>query len=150
MMFALMKSGEIQKYPYTRQELALNNPNVSFPRNMTPAELAEWGMVHVVAKGQPFSDHTKNVTEGTPVLQDSKWVQVWSVTDATVEEIERRTEQKAASVRSERNSKLAASDWTQLADSTADKAAWATYRQALRDATEQSGFPWTIDWPTQP
>jgi hypothetical protein len=57
---------------------------------------------------------------------------------------------QATQVRAERNSKLAASDWTQLADSTADKAAWATYRQALRDITTQAGFPWTIDWPVQP
>lgn len=28
---------------------------------------------------------------------------------------------------------LVESDWTQLPDTPADKAAWATYRQALRD-----------------
>lgn len=27
---------------------------------------------------------------------------------------------------------------------------WATYRQALRDVTTQSGFPWTITWPEMP
>jgi hypothetical protein len=58
--------------------------------------------------------------------------------------------EQAAAVRAERNEKLAASDWTQLADSTADKGAWATYRQALRDITAQAGFPWAITWPTQP
>ena len=58
--------------------------------------------------------------------------------------------ERASSVRDERNQKLAACDWTQIADSTADKAVWATYRQALRDVTKQSGFPWTITWPTQP
>lgn len=58
--------------------------------------------------------------------------------------------EQAKSVRDSRNTKLTESDWTQIADSTADKAAWATYRQALRDITAQAGFPWTIDWPTQP
>ena len=57
---------------------------------------------------------------------------------------------KAAEVRSERNAKLAATDWTQVADSSVDKTAWATYRQALRDVPAQTGFPWTITWPTQP
>jgi hypothetical protein len=57
---------------------------------------------------------------------------------------------QAANVRAERNAKLAASDWTQLADSTADKAVWAEYRQALRDITGQEGFPWTVEWPVQP
>jgi hypothetical protein len=53
-------------------------------------------------------------------------------------------------VRDERNERLSTCDWTQLADSTADKTAWATYRQALRDVPSQTDFPWTIDWPTQP
>lgn len=59
-------------------------------------------------------------------------------------------DRKAVEVRAERNIKLSETDWTQIADSTADKTAWATYRQALRDITGQVGFPWTITWPTQP
>ena len=31
-----------------------------------------------------------------------------------------------------------------------DKAAWAAYRQALRDISKQSGFPWTVAWPVAP
>ena len=58
--------------------------------------------------------------------------------------------EQAKSVRTSRSEKLKDSDWTQLADSTADKDAWAAYRQALRDVTAQQGFPWTIDWPVQP
>lgn len=58
--------------------------------------------------------------------------------------------EQAANVRRQRNDKLKDCDWTQIADSTADKTAWATYRQALRDITAQSGFPWTITWPDAP
>ena len=58
--------------------------------------------------------------------------------------------EQAQSVRNSRTQMLKDSDWTQIADSTADKAAWAAYRQALRDITAQAGFPWTIDWPKQP
>jgi hypothetical protein len=57
---------------------------------------------------------------------------------------------QAKNVRADRTKRLADSDWTQIADSTADRAAWAVYRQALRDVTAQAGFPWTINWPTQP
>jgi hypothetical protein len=57
---------------------------------------------------------------------------------------------KAAVIRNQRNTKLSESDWTQVADAPVNKAAWATYRQALRDVTAQAGFPWTIDWPTIP
>ena len=58
--------------------------------------------------------------------------------------------EQAKSVRDSRNTKLTDCDWTQIADSTADKTAWATYRQALRDVPSQAGFPWTVTWPTQP
>ena len=58
--------------------------------------------------------------------------------------------EQAKSVRATRGEKLADSDWTQVADAPVDKAVWATYRQALRDVTAQSGFPWTITWPESP
>ena len=58
--------------------------------------------------------------------------------------------EQAKSVRTSRNDKLKECDWTQVADATVDKATWATYRQALRDITGQTGFPWTITWPDAP
>lgn len=58
--------------------------------------------------------------------------------------------EQSASVRTSRNDKLAACDWTQIADSTADKPTWATYRQSLRDVTAQDGFPWNVTWPEAP
>jgi len=51
-----------------------------------------------------------------------------------------------AHIRNARNAKLAASDWTQLPDAPVDSAAWATYRQALRDITTQAD-PFNIVWP---
>lgn len=57
---------------------------------------------------------------------------------------------KAEKIRAERNKRLSESDWTQLADSTADKTAWATYRQALRDIPNQSDFPESVVWPQKP
>jgi hypothetical protein len=56
----------------------------------------------------------------------------------------------AAEIRTERDAKLTESDWTQVVDAPVDQAAWATYRQALRDIPEQAGFPNTINWPTEP
>ncbi len=58
--------------------------------------------------------------------------------------------EQAKSVRQQRTEKLKDSDWTQVADAPVDQAAWAEYRQSLRDVTTQAGFPWTIEWPTQP
>lgn len=56
----------------------------------------------------------------------------------------------ADQVRFSRNALLSATDWTQVADAPVDQAAWATYRQALRDITSQAGFPHEVVWPVKP
>jgi hypothetical protein len=59
-------------------------------------------------------------------------------------------EKASAGTRAERDRLLAASDWTQVKDATVDQAAWAAYRQALRDLPQQSGFPQNVVWPSKP
>lgn len=56
----------------------------------------------------------------------------------------------AADIRTERDAKLTQSDWTQVADAPVNQAAWATYRQALRDIPSQAGFPNEVVWPIKP
>ena len=53
-------------------------------------------------------------------------------------------------VRRNRNGLLAASDWTQLADSPADTDAWATYSQSLRDVPQTYSRVSEVVWPTKP
>jgi hypothetical protein len=59
-------------------------------------------------------------------------------------------EQKWEQLKLWRNAELNRTDWTQLADSPADKATWATYRQALRDLPAQGGSADAAVFPTQP
>lgn len=75
----------------------------------------------------------------------------WAVEPIVIEE-EPQPEIMSAEeeIRANRNGLLAASDWTQVDDAKVDKAAWAAYRQALRDITAQAGFPNDIIWPTNP
>jgi|694.fasta_scaffold63348_4 hypothetical protein len=56
-----------------------------------------------------------------------------------------------AKVRNQRIELLKASDWTQIADYDlgADRDAWATYRQALRDLVDVAN-PFDITWPQPP
>ena len=63
---------------------------------------------------------------------------------------ELRDAEQGEGIRRSRNQMLSETDWTQLEDSPVDKAAWATYRQALRDVPTQEGFPWTVQWPEKP
>lgn len=55
----------------------------------------------------------------------------------------------AAQVRQERDSLIAQTDWWATSDRTMT-AEQTAYRQALRDITDQAGFPTDITWPTKP
>ena len=59
-------------------------------------------------------------------------------------------EQKWEQIKLWRNAALARTDWTQVSDSPADKAAWATYRQTLRDLPAQAGLAEEAVFPAQP
>lgn len=59
-------------------------------------------------------------------------------------------EKRAKEARYERNKRLLSCDWTQVPDAPVDQAAWAVYRQQLRDITEQEGFPTSVVWPSTP
>jgi hypothetical protein len=49
-----------------------------------------------------------------------------------------------------RNTELGRTDWTQVADAPVDQAAWATYRQALRDLPASNADPRKIELPLAP
>jgi hypothetical protein len=148
-MQVLIKNGVVESYPYSIGNLRKDNPNVSFPKNPSPELMAQWGVYPVQSVGAPGTDHTQNLKEGQPV-NDGGWKQTWIVTQATEGEIAERTQSMADGVRGGRDDLLVKSDWTQVADAPVDKAAWATYRQALRDITTQPGFPWDVQWPVAP
>lgn len=124
-------------------------PSTSFPASGPSDEfLAEQGYAKVNAFREHDSNTQKLVT--AEPYYESPWVYTVQVVGKAQADIDAETEAKAAQVRSERNANLAASDWTQVLDAPVDQAAWAAYRQALRDISVQSGFPWNIDWPVAP
>lgn len=149
-MFAKINNETVEKYPYTIGDLRKDNPNTSFPATIPDDVLTEFGVVKVDSIDKPITDYTKNVIESDPVFDGNSWVQIWVVSDASQEEINERIAIKSNEVRSERDAKLASSDWTQLSDATVDKAAWSVYRQALRDIPQQEGFPYNVTFPATP
>lgn len=75
-----------------------------------------------------------------------------TLTDPTAPTNEEITANAWGFVRADRNAFLSACDWTQLPDApltNVQMAAWAVYRQALRDITTQSD-PFNIVWPQEP
>lgn len=63
---------------------------------------------------------------------------------------EKKNDIQSKKIREERDVILSDCDWTQVADAPVDQAAWATYRQELRDIPTQVGFPNEITWPIEP
>jgi hypothetical protein len=126
------------------------NSTTSFPQIISVETLNDFGADPVLEgpQAQP-THHQIGFADGVEQI-NSQWYTKYSVSDMNAEAIVAADAAQAANVRTSRNDKLKECDWTQIADSTADKATWATYRQALRDITKQTGFPWTIDWPEVP
>jgi len=100
-----------------------------------------------------FREHdslTQKLITATPVLE-SGWVYTVAVAEMTADEIQSAKDSAMAQIRYTRNQLLKDCDWTQIADCTADKTAWATYRQALRDLPATITEPRTFaDWPHSP
>lgn len=73
----------------------------------------------------------------------------WVDTRSAEQKIAIASEQALAT----RKELLIASDWTQLPNgplTPEQQQAWAVYRQALRDITQQPGFPEQVIWPSSP
>lgn len=59
--------------------------------------------------------------------------------------------QKEQATRTQRDQLLKECDYIMMPDyPLADKTVWETYRQALRDITQQTDFPTNIVWPVKP
>ncbi len=120
-------------------------PNTSFPELLTDAVVTDFGHAVLVYPAQPLVSRGQNVIDNGHAHIDGKWQVQWSVIEKTADELAGI----ATGIRADRNARLSACDWTQVADAPVDVAAWATYRQALRDVPAQAGFPLDVAWPTQ-
>ena len=138
-------------------------PNTSMPQQLTEELINDLGGDVVFEGAQATGGTVYQYSQADGVEQvNGKWYTKYilgpvfaDTEEATAAEQEAaykaaKDAEQATSVRSTRGEKLKECDWTQVADAPVNKTTWATYRQALRDVTQQSGFPWTITWPTQP
>lgn len=149
--FALVENGEIVKFPYTMDDLRSEYPNTSFPRKLSDELLESLGMVRVYEQDIPDYNpdtHTVVLNE-TPFQEDGVWKRGYQVIPLSAESLAAKEQEKLEFIRTERNRRLQDTDWMALTDNTLSPE-WAEYRQALRDITDQPGFPDDVEWPTPP
>ena len=148
MNYLRIKNNEIV-YPYTIRDLKADHRNITFPQTLSEQTMIEFDLYEVRQTPKP-NDYTKNISEGTPILVEGVYYQNWEQTNASTIEINSRIEAKWGEIREIRNELLQECDWTKLGDIPAEtKAIWQTYRQELRDVTNQSS-PFNIVWPVKP
>ena len=163
MEYRVQSSGEV----LTQGQIRKLNSNTSLPRVWDANVCSALGIDPVLAAPKPeVTGYTQAIRKGATLDAKGNWVTAWSVVDmfadttdddgVTTTKAEHEAAYQAdldakaaASVRTTRDAKLAETDWTALTDVTM-AAEMATYRQALRDITEQAGFPSEITWPTEP
>jgi len=124
--------------------------NYCYARRLTEEQVERFGVHKKQIVTPPYHEPaTQSLEEGPALLIDGVWTQNYIVTDLSADESAAKVGAQWDVIRAERNKLLVESDWTQLPDAPVDAAAWATYRQALRDITTESN-PFNIVWPQGP
>jgi hypothetical protein len=155
MLYVKAIDNQIVAYPYSPTDLIRANSNTSFPAGPLSSEtLAEYNVFPVHFADQPVVDVlAQRVVELAPLYDGQSWIQRWDVQALSQDEIDARNAQQAASVRADRNARLAATDWRvikALEEGNGLDFDLAVYRQALRDVPSQPGFPFNVIWPEVP
>lgn len=152
-MYALISSEQVAEFPLSLNKWRFENPLISLPQIPTEEQLNEVGIYLVQSTPKPPEDYTLNYERTAVQNEDGIWVERWTETPVSEEEIVRRTEKKSQEVRQVRNKFLQETDWVSIKakDNGEDVPTdWKTYRQELRDITEQEGFPHNVIWPDKP
>ena len=162
--YRIRSTGEVK----TQGQIRSDNPNVSLPKVWNDNVNESLGIDPVLITPQPAPSDEFKVVVRNGVEQDAKgnWVQAWTEREMFTEyddeegntvTVQAQKDAKtaadnaalASTERSKRDDLLKATDHYGLSDVTMSDA-MTTYRQALRDVPQQSGFPGTITWPEKP
>lgn len=148
-MYARILNGQIVEYPIL--DIRSRFPNTSFPQHIKESDLPSGFVVVHNAKDLPFAAPGKQIVETSPVLIDGKYFRNYTLVDIDDEQKIAEASIKADEIRKRRNELLAKCDWTQFKDvDEVISSKWLVYRQALRDITDQPGFPFSVKWPRSP
>lgn len=147
---------EVQSPPMLYVNMKAITPNAVLSDDKAiPEEVEQYGYGVFEWAWKPELPYTQTAEAiGVTRHEDGVFRPTFLVKNATPEEIETRSIQKAEEVRYTRNLELQRSDITQLPQATeemkAHAAEWEAYRQALRDIPQQEGFPFNVQFPNKP
>jgi len=132
---------------YTLGQLRRDNPQTSFPKLIPDDLLASYDVYPYTRPNTPEYDNLSHrLTDGAFEQVDGAWSLPYVVEQLPKDQSERN-------IRSRRDSLLQDTDWIVIKSYERGQnipAEWELYRQALRDITEQTGFPYEVTWPTRP
>ena len=162
--YRIRSTGEVKSQGQIRSD----NPNVSLPKVWNDNVNETLGIDPVLAapKPEPSGDYKSVIRNGVVQDANGNWVYAWTERDMFTEYTDddgvthsvadqqaaydaRESAKLAKSERAKRDDLLKATDHYGLSDVTMS-AEMTTYRQALRDVPQQTGFPQTITWPEAP
>lgn len=126
--------------PYTFASFRADNRHTVYGATISNRHLNAQGVYRVSVAPKPAVPvDQKLVQDATPIQDaDGNWVLGWTLVTLSEDEI-----------KSLRNKMLSETDWWAVSDRVITEAE-ATYRQALRDIPQQTGFPNTVVWPVSP
>jgi len=150
MLLIKANGSTVEQYPYSLGMLRKDNPNTSFPKQPSVADMAAFNTYPVTEVTPTVGDGQHLIKVWIPTLVSGEWVLAHEAVDLTDAEVAEATAVLAADAREKRDGLLAATDWAAMPDSPTMSSAMTAYRTALRNVPAQENFPTTITWPTAP
>ena len=139
MSIELVKIVDGTPIQYGTSEFRADNKYTTYGEHVSDAHLNAQDVYRVQSGVKPDEAVGFDVVEdGFPVLTEGVWLQNYT-----------SVAKGANDARTLRNDLLTETDWCANSDVIMSDD-MTTYRQALRDITDQSGFPTNITWPTKP
>lgn len=83
-MYVKANNQIVEKFPYTINDLRKDNPNTSFPREISTEVASQFFMYPVKVSDKPSAGHKQvAVQNDAPEYQNGEWVLGWQVRDLT-------------------------------------------------------------------
>jgi len=149
MLLIKANGSTVEAYPYSLGLLRKDNPNTSFPKQPSVADMAAFNVYPVTETFPTVGDGQHLIKVWTPTLVSGEWVLAHEAVDLTDAEVAEATAVLAADAREKRDGLLAATDFYALSD-VVMTIEMTAYRTLLRNLTTQADFPTEINWPTKP